>query len=414
MQSRPYLLPSSLLVIATLALGPAPAHGLGLGPLPRLPVPMDELARPALRQVDDTLATTSSRIRALLREHPKELARDPAGALVLRGELVAIDLDERALARAMDAGFRVRSQQHLDPLELSIVVLEVPPRRSLRRALRQLRELDPHGRYDYNHVYLGGGGSVAGPPVPAPAPGEPAPGLRARVGLVDGGVDPHGPGIDKHRLHRSGCPQAAPDPHGTAVAALLLADARVQVHAADIYCGEATGGAVSRLANALGWLAGENATVVNVSLVGPPNLLLQAVVERMQARGHVIVAAVGNDGPAAPPRFPAAYPGVIGVAGLDARGRPLPESGRGSHVDASASGLFVMPGTPARQWRGSSFAAPRVARRVSQAAGNPGPQALSRVEAALLRQLEDAGKRGRDTHYGLGRLPPDPVVGDSD
>lgn len=414
MPSPPYFLPSSLLLIAALALGPAPARALGLGALPRLPPPVDELARPALRQVDDTLATSSSQIRALLREHPRALARDPAGALVLRGELLAIDVDARALARAVDAGFRVRSQQRLAPLELSIVVLEVPPRRSLRRALRQLRELDPDGRYDYNHVYLGGGGSVAGPPMPAPAPAGPGAGVHARVGLVDGGVDPLAPGIDGHRLRRSGCPQAPPDPHGTAVAALLLADARVQVHAADIYCGEATGGAVSRLADALAWLAGERATVVNMSLVGPPNLLLQAVVEGMQARGHVLVAAVGNDGPAAPPRFPAAYPGVIGVAGLDERGRPLPESGRGAHVDASAPGLFVMPGDPPRHWRGSSFAAPRVTRRVALAAGDPGPQALPRVEQALLRQLEDAGKHGRDSRYGLGRLPPDPAVGDAD
>jgi rare lipoprotein A len=41
--------------------------------------------------------------------------------------------------------------------------------------------------------------------------------------------------------------------------------------------------------------------VVTVSLVGPANPLLAKVVAAAQARGLVIVAAVGNNGPAAPP-----------------------------------------------------------------------------------------------------------------
>jgi hypothetical protein len=40
--------------------------------------------------------------------------------------------------------------------------------------------------------------------------------------------------------------------------------------------------------------------VVNISLVGPDNMLLRQLVRQMIARGHIIVAAVGNDGPAAP------------------------------------------------------------------------------------------------------------------
>jgi subtilisin family serine protease len=72
----------------------------------------------------------------------------------------------------------------------------------------------------------------------------------------------------------------------------------------------------------------------------------------MVTRGHVIVAAVGNDGPAAPPLFPAAYAGVIGVSGVDAKLRVLPESASGPQVDFSASGVVDT------KLRGTSFAAP--------------------------------------------------------
>ncbi len=42
----------------------------------------------------------------------------------------------------------------------------------------------------------------------------------------------------------------------------------------------------------------------------------------------MIVAAVGNDGPSARPAYPASYPGVLAVTGVDGRNRALIEAGR--------------------------------------------------------------------------------------
>ena len=53
--------------------------------------------------------------------------------------------------------------------------------------------------------------------------------------------------------------------------------------------------------------------VINMSLAGPPNEVLKAAIKRALDAGHVIVAAVGNGGPASPPLYPAAYEGVIAV-----------------------------------------------------------------------------------------------------
>ena len=390
-----------LLCLLLACLLPAPeAMALGL-PLPSLPRPAGGLVEPALADGSRLAGDRLRRVRSLLRTHPRELARDPRGEPIVRAQLLAIDPQARSLAVAEALGLRVSERRRLEPLGLELVVLEAPPRRSLRRLLQQLREADPEGHFDYNHVYLGAGptAQAAGEEAPA-AGGAPA----GRVGLVDGAVSPSAPA----RLHRHGCPDAPADAHGTAVARLLLEQPGLEVFAADVYCGQATGGSVSRLAGALAWLAGEHVAVINLSLVGPDNALLRRLVESMQARGHVLVAAVGNEGPAAAPLYPAAYPGVIGVAAVDGRGRVLPESGRGEHVDFAALGLYEgtdAQGRPVRL-RGTSFAAPRVARRAALALPRPASGAQQRVFAALAAEAMDAPPAGRDRKHGEG------VIGD--
>ena len=51
-----------------------------------------------------------------------------------------------------------------------------------------------------------------------------------------------------------------------------------RLYAADVYCGLPTGGAVDAIAAAFGWLVSQQVPVINVSLVGPRNTTLEAVV----------------------------------------------------------------------------------------------------------------------------------------
>jgi subtilisin family serine protease len=129
---------------------------------------------------------------------------------------------------------------------------------------------------------------------------------------------------------------------------------------------------------------------------------VEAAVRAALARGHVIVAAVGNDGPAAAPLYPASYPGVVGVTGVDARNRALPEAGRGAQVDFAAPGSDFSAATiggRSAAIRGTSYAAPIVAgllaRRLS---GGDGAAA----QAALAREAQDLGPRGADRTFGAG------------
>jgi subtilisin family serine protease len=176
---------------------------------------------------------------------------------------------------------------------------------------------------------------------------------------------------------------------------------------ADVYGPTPTGGSAEAVARALAWLAQSNTPVVNVSLVGPPNLLLDAAVRALVARGVLVVAAVGNDGPAAPPLYPAAYPGVIAVTGVDRANRVLPEAGRGTHVDFAAPGAdMAAAGLDGGfvKVRGTSFAAPIVAGRLAVLRGRgSGAQAVE----ALGREAIDLGAPGADPIYGRGLVGAD-------
>jgi hypothetical protein len=377
--------------------------------LPPLPVPRAQ--EPLLRDVATTvgrLPARALRIEQLVVRHRPELDRDPQGELVVRSEVVAIDITDAALRAALEKRFEIARTQALADLGVTVTVLRTPEGMSASRGLKSLRKLDPAGVYDFNHVYLDAGGGEATPVAPAAAPAAGGPALR--VGLIDGGVDTRHAALRNATVHPFGCNgEFFPDVHGTGVASVLTArDAVLELYAADVYCGRPAGGAIDAVAAAFGWLAREKVAVINVSLVGPRNALLQRVVATLVQRGHVVVAAVGNDGPAAAPLFPAAYDGVVGVTAVDAKHKVIVEAGRGPHVDFAARGADLAGATqPPDAWgpvRGTSFAAPLVAMLFATRVVAPDAAQRERATAELAALAVDLGKAGRDDVYGAGEL----------
>ena len=411
---RPFAMLVPLLAIALATVSTTPAQAQLLGPVQGLPnVQMPGVGLPGmvpaspLRSVDDLLRgplalTRKLQIDALRRSEPRRVDVDPHGAPILRGEFLAMGLSDAQLDTVQALGFSVDRETPADAtLGLHFVVLHDTRGRSTARAMRALRQAAPDAAFTYQHLYLPAGeGDVAGATTAA-APSSSTPGQR--VGLVDGGVDPADPALAHARIERHGCKAANPSRHGTAVAARLVAGDPDTLYAADLWCGDAVGGATSNLVDALAWMARERVAVINISLVGPDNPVLARAVQAMIARGHVLVSAVGNDGPAAPPLFPAAYPDVIGVGGVDARDRVLPESGSGEQVDFCASGVL---GSGRNALRGTSFAAPIVARKAAQLLDAPREEAAAQVQQQLAGEARDLGRPGRDPRYGYGLLSP--------
>lgn len=392
--------------------------------LPSLPsVPVDRVDRSLNQLTTQRVDLRELRQRTmadLLRRAPDRLERDPAGELAVRSEVVAASPTPAALAAAQAAGFVIAREQVLEGLGERVVVLRAPPGLDTGAALQRLRALDPQGQYDHNHVYIrsatrvaaaGGGHKASATAPPANTVAEPSP----RIGLIDGGVDRTHPALRGVTLRMQGCgDRPVPSAHGTAVASLLVgregrfsgAAPGATLLAADVYCGEPTGGAADAIAQALAWMARERVPVVNMSLVGPPNRLLERVVSALLSRGHLIVAAVGNDGPAALPLYPAAYPGVVAVTGVDARRRVLPEAGQGPHVVFAAPGAELAaaalddPGYVAA--RGTSFAAPLVAGLLAAQLPQPDPAQAERAVNELAAAAADLGASGRDKVFGHG------------
>jgi len=243
---------------------------------------------------------------------------------------------------------------------------------------------------------------------------NPEPPASRRVGLVDSGIDRRHASLRGANVQGWGCEgKESPSPHGTAVASLLVGrDAAFRgaapgaaLYAADIYCGQAVGGAVENLALALAWMARENVAVVNVSLVGPANRMLERAVTALNQRGHLIVAAVGNDGPAAPPLYPASYAGVVGVTGITPTRRVLPEAAQGLQVMLAAPGSELAVARPGGGYvvaRGTSFAAPLVAGLLAESLRAPDRLAAAAALARVAGTAQDLGAPGRDPVYGWG------------
>ena len=355
-------------------------------------------------------------VRNLLRQHSDLIEADPAGAPVRRAELLLVSPPPAVLQAALALGFVLLREQSLPELDLHQVVLRAPPGLTTARALAVLQEMDPTLDVDFNHIYTASGGADSGG-VAAGAAERPTTPNPVRVGLIDGGLDAQHPAFKRTEVHLWGC-QGAPVPsvHGTAVASLLVGQAAASsapgavLYAADIYCGQPAGGAAEDVAVALAWMARERVAVVNVSLVGPANRVLERSVQALIRKGYVVVAAVGNDGPAAPPLYPASYAGVVGVTGVTRAQRVLPEAAQGPQVMFAAPGAQLSAAQMGGGYgnvRGTSFAAPRVAALLAQQMQQPDVATAQAAIARLVATALDLGAPGRDPVYGWGLVGAD-------
>jgi len=197
-------------------------------------------------------------------------------------------------------------------------------------------------------------------------------GKRVRVAEVDTGVEVDHPDlvgqISQSRNFVDGRPETA-ETHGTAVAGIIAARADNGIGIAGVApeaslfvlraCWEDEGRdsratcSSFTLAKALQFALDENAAVINLSIGGPRDRLLERLLDAALGRGIAVVAAFDSSGGNGP--FPASHRGVLAIAG-DA-------------VQDSSAEVLTAPGRdipttlPGRRWgivNGSSFAAAHV------------------------------------------------------
>jgi len=349
------------------------------------------------------------RLEQLVRQNRAVLETDDKGEPVRRGIVVVLDPDPQSLQIVGRAGFRIVAQSPEPQLGMNLVQLSVPQGMSVHSALKLLKKVVPAMDADFDHVFEPAGGALRPATVPLLASTAAMSSAAGRtIGMIDGGVASN-PSLGSASIEQNGFagpPKATG--HGTAVASLLVGNdgrfhgaavgARLLV--ADVYGGSEAAGSASVIVRALAWLASKQPQVINISLVGPPNKALERAIAAVQAQGIEVVAAVGNDGPAAPPQYPASYAGVVSVTAVDAHGQALPEAGKAVHLDFAAPGADMAAALPGRGFarvRGTSFASPLVAARLVFAGS---PQRLT-AEAE-----PGHGRVGRGIVCGSCRIDP--------
>ncbi|HVH03966.1 MAG TPA: S8 family serine peptidase [Amaricoccus sp.] len=346
-----------------------------------------------------------------------DAARDTA-TVVDPDELVALaggaGTADRLVRFADRRGYRVERRDPLPGLGLELITLRLPPGTDPVAAIAALEGREPATTVGRNHAYRdapvpaqpAGPRTYAGALLGWPAAGCPA---RQPVGIIDTALDPAAPALAGATIASRDFTvggAAGGTAHATAVAELVagpgrLAGARLY-HAAvvgDVPAADPAAG-VDDIVRAIDWLAGEGVRLVNVSLAGPYNKILDRGLAAAADRGMLVVAAAGNDGGAAPPRYPAAFDFAVAVTAVDAGLAPYARAPRGEHIDVAAPGVDVyVPGEG--YLTGTSIAAPFVTAAI---AADPAAVGLdpTEVRRQLVAAARDLGPPGRDATFGAG------------
>ncbi|MDP3858343.1 MAG: S8 family serine peptidase [Stagnimonas sp.] len=351
------------------------------------------------RTARELVRQRATRLERLVRLNRDAIELDASGVPARRGELLLVDPAPDALPAVAGAGFAVTGRERIASLDLEVARLALPPGLSLAKAEALLTRLVPDAIVTADQLHFQSGGAVTAMSAAGAGRAAARSPITAPVGVIDGAAGA-GQAVAASRGFAQGAP--IPSDHGSAMASLLGQAGATRIWIADVYGRDPAGGSALAITRALGWLTGEGVKVISISLVGPQNPLLAKAVAAAQRQGATIVAAVGNDGPAAPPAYPASYPGVIAVTGVDARNRPLIEAGRALHLDYAAPGADMLAAGKSGKWsrvRGTSYAVPLVAARAAAALAIGG-----NVVARLDREAVDLGASGPDKAFGRGLL----------
>ncbi len=360
-------------------------------------------------------------------------------------DVLALDLSSAGIARARALGFEP-GETVLTPPNSVLIKFTTPPGMDAIEALHLLRREWPAGQFHLNRLYHpyhlankdGGGSDEEGTPAAKGTGscssdhcfGRSAIGWKEEfarcakgvtIGVIDTDVDLRHPtfagqNITQQKFLPAGRGRS-PAWHGTGVLALLAGrpdtDTPGLVHdatfrVADIFFagddGESVTDTVSLL-KSLTWMEQANARLINMSFSGSRDDLIEARIGAMHAKGFVFTAAAGNEGPAAPPAFPAAYPEVIAVTAIGRDRHIYPFANQGSHVDVAAPGVHIWTAAPdgREAYRsGTSFAVPFA----TAVLAIQRPDVLQAPKRSLLDQVKTIGLGNPDqvTTYGRGLL----------
>lgn len=356
----------------------------------------------------------------------KEVEINPFERVIEREWLLMLgsnDLEQLKKTNADIINYVVRSKE-LGAFKQSILTLKVP---EILDNFKKLNEQMPNGinyKLDRQHVYqVSTDNNSATEPQELYKSTLVCQSPHKSIGVIDTDFNKKHPKLiqainqgrlKSHQLEAVG--EYSPADHGTAVIGLfasersenstvLIDEAHIQ-HVSAFYSKEdgTYRTTAELLLEAIDYLVTEKVDVINMSLSGPPNELFNAALNAAHKSNVIIVGAVGNEGPYAPPRYPAANENVIAVTAVDAKQNIYKWAVQGDHIDFASVGVDVpvlsLKGVEERS--GTSLAAPVITAYAACLSGKSSADIRRELEAIS----KDLGAPGKDPVFGVGVIHP--------
>jgi hypothetical protein len=325
-------------------------------------------------------------------------------------------------------GAKIESSHFYAGLGLTLLRFTVPDSLNSKQALATHLSANTMVSLDRNHIYQVQNQQSLGKDSQAISATDsnsgPMCNTDVRIGMIDSAID-----ITHHAFANANINAksflannlSSPTLHGSAVASLLIGNAdalrpllpKAMLYSAEVFYRQsdfAQGATLNAMIEALNWLLEQNVTVINMSLAGPDNSMLKRVITATSNKGAFIVAAAGNEGPAAATVYPAGYDNVIAVSAFDNQHQPYRWSNRGDYIDYSALGVNVLSAQPQQRLgkeSGTSMAAPVVSAALACLLAKYTTQNTPNRDTilnSLSDQALDLGPIGKDPIFGAGAI----------
>lgn len=328
-------------------------------------------------------------------------------------------VSEQAMQELVQLGYVFSEVKPLPAFKRVMANIKAPASFDFQQDYQQLQQTlkGKNAIVDRNHIYSSSAAEItleAGL-LPTSLLRLPSKGKGLLIGMLDTDIDTELGAFEHSNIVRqSFTPNGfeQPQQHGTQIASLFSANSHnyqglipeAKLFAASVFFRTSEQRDISSaeaLIQGLNWLLENKVPVVNMSLSGPPNRLLEFAIQQMCEQGISVIAAAGNQGPLSAPLYPAAYPCTLAVTAVDKAHNIYPMAVQGEHISLAAVGVDVSvidkDGHIVKA-SGTSIAAPFVSALV----------ALHRSEAnwlpGLLASCVDLGPRGKDAVFGHGLI----------
>ena len=332
--------------------------------------------------------------------------------------------DKTSFDLLKDDGFSISEKEYLVGLDLYLAKLQAPKSFDLKpENYNNLMALNTSNRaIDVNHLYeLAQNSSGALKQTRLTKTTKKSQNsVQHRIGMIDSGVNQSHPALLNSQIITRQFAEIASQnvyAHGTAVASILVGQAETYqgmlpgqaLWSATVVFNDQAGSQLATtisLVRALDWLIQSGVDIINMSLTGPDNKLLQIAIGRACSQHILVVAAAGNNGPSAKPQYPAAYACTVAVTAIDSHNQIYRRAARGEHIDLSAYGVNILHADATNSFHessGTSFAAPLISGWLA----NNMPHEIKQRQKWLKNQMlmaEDLGAVGKDPIYGFGTL----------